>query len=408
MSSVPTSGHDESAFAPRIVSIDVFRGITIAVMIFVNALADVKGLPWWTYHAHVQEDRMTYVDMVFPFFLFIVGMSLPLSVARRFKRSSSVAGLWVHVLLRSFGLLVLGLLLANADFADEARMRMTGSIWALLGLVSAALYLNVYPNSKRFPRYPLLLRTLGIVGVVADFALFRRVTGDGQVAWIDFSYPEILGLIGLSYLAVAILYIPTRSWKWAPFAWFGVLVSLNAISSAHFLQFPTRLPLYIWPFGNGAMTSVIMAGVITTYIFLGREERPTKNRAMIRAVLFGALMMLVGRVLTPLGISKIRATPTWALYSAGSAILLFTLLYWICDIRNQTAWAALFRKAGSNGLLTYLLPDIWYFLTVILGLTYLDTHWPLGWEAVVKTVIFTLCILVLASGFTKAKVRLQL
>ena len=66
----------------RVVSIDIFRGLTMAAMIFVNALADVRGLPWWTYHAHANEDVMTYVDMVFPFFLFIVGMSLPLSVAQ--------------------------------------------------------------------------------------------------------------------------------------------------------------------------------------------------------------------------------------------------------------------------------------------------------------------------------------
>ena len=36
----------------RIVSIDIFRGLTIAVMIFVNELAEIRGLPWWTYHAH--------------------------------------------------------------------------------------------------------------------------------------------------------------------------------------------------------------------------------------------------------------------------------------------------------------------------------------------------------------------
>src|ERR1700734_3286345 len=92
--------------APRVVSIDIFRGLTMAVMIFVNQLSEVRGLPWWTYHAHAQEDVMTYVDMVFPFFLFIVGMSLPLSVAQRLKRNASMPSLWVHVLLRVLGLLV--------------------------------------------------------------------------------------------------------------------------------------------------------------------------------------------------------------------------------------------------------------------------------------------------------------
>ena len=62
--------------APRVVSIDIFRGLTMAVMIFVNALSEVRGLPWWTRHAPASVNVMTYVDMVFPFFLFAVGMSL--------------------------------------------------------------------------------------------------------------------------------------------------------------------------------------------------------------------------------------------------------------------------------------------------------------------------------------------
>jgi heparan-alpha-glucosaminide N-acetyltransferase len=79
--------------SPRVISLDVFRGFTMAVMIFVNELSSARGLPWWTYHAPGNVDVMTYVDMVFPFFLFIVGMSLPLSVAQRLKRNGSIAAL---------------------------------------------------------------------------------------------------------------------------------------------------------------------------------------------------------------------------------------------------------------------------------------------------------------------------
>lgn len=129
---------------PRVISIDIFRGLTMAVMIFVNALSEVRGLPWWTYHAHASDDVMTYVDMVFPFFLFAVGMSLPLAVAQRLKRNSSLPSLVAHVAVRVLGLIVLGEILANAQKADPARMGMSGSTWALLALICAALYLNVY------------------------------------------------------------------------------------------------------------------------------------------------------------------------------------------------------------------------------------------------------------------------
>ncbi|MGA2535372.1 MAG: DUF5009 domain-containing protein [Terracidiphilus sp.] len=392
---------------PRVVSIDIFRGLTMAVMIFVNQLADVRGLPWWTYHAHAQEDVMTYVDMVFPFFLFIIGMSMPLSIARRLERNASLPALWLHVLQRVFGLLVLGLILANAEKCDPARMPISGSLWALLALVYAGLYLNVYRKSDRFPAYSRILRLIGLFGVITLLAIFRRTTPGGHSAWIDFSYPEILGLIALSYLAVAILYVPTRRWVWMPLVWFILLISLCVFSTAKILLFPDRIPLYFWPFGNGAMPCIIMAGIVTSSIFIDASSIRTPRRAAVIAICFGLLMLAAGRLLTPLGISKIRATPTWSLYSIGAAVFLFALLHWACDVKQWTGWAIFFRPAGENTLTTYLLPDLWYFLSISLGLTFLNTHLVAGWPAVFKTFLFTFFILGFAWGLIKSNVRLQ-
>jgi heparan-alpha-glucosaminide N-acetyltransferase len=392
---------------PRVISIDVFRGLTMAVMIFVNALSEVRGLPWWTYHAPASVDVMTYVDMVFPFFLFAVGISLPLSVAQRLKRNSSSSALLAHVAVRVLGLIVLGEILANAEKANPARMGMSGSTWALLALICAALYLNVYGKSKRALTYSRVLRAFGLAGVILLLVLFRRTTTDGQAAWLDFSYPEILGLIGYSYLAVAILFIPTRRWTWMPAVWFTLLVSLCALSRAKIVIFPDRLPLYLWPFGNGAMCCIIMAGVVTSAIFLRPDGRVAPNWAIPFAVSFSIVTLLAGRALVPLGISKIRATPTWSLYSIAASVLLFTLLYWICDLRQWQRWAVIVHPAGSNTLLTYLLPDLWYFLLSATGFTYLDMHFSAVWPGVAKTLIFTFFLLVAAGAFTKARIRLQ-
>jgi heparan-alpha-glucosaminide N-acetyltransferase len=331
-----------------------------------------------------------------------------LSIAQRLKRNSSVLALWVHVIVRVLGLLALGLILANAEKADPERMGVRGSTWALLGLLSVALYLNVYVKSARYPGYSRILRLLGLAGVIALYAIFRRTAHDGHAAWIDGHYPEILGLIGYSYLAVAILYIPTRRWRWASCVWFVLLVGLCVLSTGKMIPFPRHIPLYFWPFGNGAEACIVMAGVITSSIFLGRDRRPSPRRAMSVAVGFGLLMLAAGRALTPFGISKIRATPTWSLYSIGASVLLFTLLYWICDVKQWTRWALPVRAAGANTLLTYLLPDLWYFLMVSLGITFFDTHFNWGWPGVVKTLVFTFFILAVAAGLTKAKVRLQL
>lgn len=393
--------------APRVDSIDIFRGLTMAMMIFVNALSDVRGLPWWTYHAHANDDLMTYVDMVFPFFLFAVGMSLPLSIAQRLKRNPSLLSMWGHVAIRVIGLIVLGEILANAEKADHARMGMSGSTWALLALICAALYLNVYGSSERAKTYSWVLRAVGLAGVTLLLALFRRTTTDGHSAWLDFSYPEILGLIGYSYLAATILFVPTRRWTWAPVVWFTVLVSFCALSTAKIFSLTDGLPLYLWPFGNGAMCCIIMAGVVTSSIFMRPAGRPLPNRAIPLAVGFSIVTFIAGRALVPLGISKIRATPTWVLYSIAASVLLFTMLHWICDLKQWQRWAAIFRPAGSNTLLTYLLPDLWYFLMGAAGFTYLDMHFNMGWPGIVKTLIFTLLMLAAAEVFTKAKIRLQ-
>jgi heparan-alpha-glucosaminide N-acetyltransferase len=393
---------------PRVASIDVFRGLTMAAMIFVNQLSSVPALPWWTYHAHADEDVMTYVDMVFPFFLFIVGMSMPISIAQRLKRDPSLPGLWLHVLHRAAALVILGLILANAEKADPARMPIGGNLWALLGLLSAALYLNVYPASKRFPAYARVLRGIGLAGLAVLFAIFRRSTHAGHAAWIDPSYTEILGLIGFSYLAVAVLYIPTRRWKCAPVLWFAALLALCILSTATLIPIPDGMPIYLWPFDNGAMSSIVMAGVVASQLFLGVDRRPNPRTAIFQAVGLAGLMLIAGWICIPLGISKIRATPTWSLWCIGVAMLVFTLLYWICDLKGQTKWSFFVKAAGSNTLLTYLLPDLWYFFFAAMSISYLDTHLSAGWPAVVKTAAFTILMLSLAALLTRARVRLQL
>jgi heparan-alpha-glucosaminide N-acetyltransferase len=395
------------ATAQRIASIDIFRGLTMAVMIFVNALDGVRGLPWWTHHAHANWDVMTYVDMVFPFFLFAIGLSLPIAIERRLKRNPSTAALWMHVIVRSASLVVLGLILANAEKADPTLMGIKGSLWALLGIFCAALFLLDYSSLKLLQPYARVLQVIGIAGTIILYAIFRRTIA-GHSAWIDFSYPEILGLIGFSYFAVSILYVPTRRWRWAPAMWFVVLVALCALSTDRMTLIHIRWPLYIWPFNNGSMGCIIMAGVVTTMFFRKPNAEVHSQTAIIRALAFAAIALGAGWALKPLGISKIRATPTWSLWSVGAAVILFVVLYWICDVKQWKRWAAPVHSAGANTLTTYLLPDIWDFALAALGLFFYEKIFPYGWPGVIKTVGFTCMILAISTLLTRARIRLQL
>jgi heparan-alpha-glucosaminide N-acetyltransferase len=388
----------------RVASIDIFRGLTVLVMIFVNDVSEVKGLPWWTYHLPGNVNGMTYVDMVFPFFLFIVGISLPLAIRHRLSKNASTAGLWLHVIARSLALVVLGIALANGEKADARLMGISGNLWLLLTLIGAVLFWNIYPRSLKYKTLFNAMKWVGLLSMVAMFAIFRRTGKDGHTAWLDFGYWEILGLIGWTYLAVCILYIPTRRWRWAPLAWLVAMVALNAVSLAHWITFSARLPYYFWPWNTGCFCLLVMAGIVTSTIFLSDAFATPKLKALW-AFSFAAALFLTGWLLTPLGISKIRATPTWGLYSAGAATLAFLALYCICDVQKHIRWAALVKPAGSNTLLTYLLPDF-YFVT--LGSVAFLNQWQHGWQGVLKSLVFTVLMLELSAVLTRCKLRLQL
>jgi predicted acyltransferase len=90
-------------------------------MIFINKLAKVKGSPWWTHHAPGKIDAMTYVDMVFPSFLFILGMAIPLALQARIKKGDHIPGILGHIALRSVALIVLAISASKVTVTNTRR-----------------------------------------------------------------------------------------------------------------------------------------------------------------------------------------------------------------------------------------------------------------------------------------------
>jgi heparan-alpha-glucosaminide N-acetyltransferase len=389
----------------RVASIDNFRGLTMVVMIFVNQIAEMKGLPWWTYHMPGSANGMTYVDMVFPFFLFIVGMSIPLAIRYRISKGDSELDLWRHVAFRSFGLILLGVILANSEKVDAYSTGIGGRAWTLIALLGAILFWNSYPKSPQYKSLFKALRFSGAILMVAMLIIFRRVSNSGRVVWLDTSYWEILGMIGWTYLGVCILYLPARRWRWAALGWFVALSALNIFCAAHWITFAYRLPFYLWPIKSGAGASMTMAGIATSTFFLSDAFAGDRKRKTIWASIFATALFAAAGLLTPFGISKIRATPTYCLICAGAAIFAFLSLYWICDVRKQIRWATFARPAGSNTLLTYLLPTI---CAGVFGRAVLAERWGYGWFGVIQAALFTAAILALSAVLSRLKVRMQL
>jgi hypothetical protein len=395
----------EQAGGGRVVSLDIFRGLTMLVMIFVNDLASVHGLPWWNYHMPPHMNGMTYVDVVFPSFLFILGMAIPLAVRKRLEAGDSMPRLWCHILIRTFSLVVLGLVLANAEKVDPKLVGMQPGLWATLALVGAILLWVVYPKTDGRQLLYRILKYAGLILLVVMLAIFRRTARDGNVAWLDFGYWEILGLIARAYLAACILYIPLRRKPWAPMALLVGLTALNVVSRLGWVNFLHHIPRAIWPFDAGELPGIAMAGIVASTIFLDSSLARSFKAKALWALGYAAILLGAGWILLPFGVQKNAATPSWCLFCSGISVLLFLALYWLADVRRITGWAAILKPAGSNTLLTYLLPDLFYFAC---GAALAPFLWNSGLPGLARSVIFTFAILGVAGVLTKLRVRMQL
>src|SRR6266436_4195893 len=137
----PNSSTQTAATQPqRITSIDALRGFVMFMMIFVNDLAGAgKVVPDLMVHfsdRHHGGSGMTFVDLVFPAFLFIVGMSIPLALgARKAKGEPGWKTLW-HVVLRTLSLLAIGILMVH-ETPDTAALGWPGAWWCVLMYLSA-------------------------------------------------------------------------------------------------------------------------------------------------------------------------------------------------------------------------------------------------------------------------------
>src|SRR5262245_6037162 len=133
------------AQSSRIMSIDALRGFVMFTMIFVNDLAGAPHeiTPDWMVHfsdRHKGGSGMTFVDLVFPAFLFIVGMSIPIALTGRLKKGDSAWKLLGHVITRTLALLLIGILMVNGEGRPNSElMGVSANTWTVIMFTSAML-----------------------------------------------------------------------------------------------------------------------------------------------------------------------------------------------------------------------------------------------------------------------------
>lgn len=387
----------------RIQSIDIFRGLTIFVMVFVNDVAGVSGLPDWMYHAAADADAMTYVDIVFPAFLIIVGMSIPLAMQRRQEKGESLHKTFQHVAIRTTGLIVLGVFMVNAEEMNVQANLIPKSWWNILFYLSAIAIWNQYPRDPGSKKNLFrLLQFIGIVTLVILAFLYRKGEPD-SLTGMTTSWWGILGLIGWAYLISTIIYFISKGSLSFLIAIFCLLLFISLGLNDPDLQ---QLRWLKAQSGHLVHSSLTVSGIILTILL----QKGTSNNGMANSIklilMFAGFSFLAGYFLRPvIGLSKIYATPTWALYSIGWSCLVFAAVHWLVEIKGIKDWAGFLKPAGTNPLLTYILPFIYY---AIVGFGFWPAILNQGIAGVLRSIVFSLLILWIANLLTKKGVRLRL
>ena len=406
-----------SPLPDRVLSVDVFRALTILGMIFVNELGQgfLKDVPAWLRHAPADVSAMTVADLVFPAFLFIVGLAIPLALDRRRARGWPLHRVLRHIIGRTFGLLVLGVFMVNLHTLDPAATGLSRPVFELLLYAGVILVLNRCPDAHGWRRVLwLTARGLGVVVLVLLARQYRGTGPEGPV-WLRTQWWGILGLIGWAYLVSSLAYLATRGAPAGLMGVLGLLVLLNIGDRCGALAALQPLREYVFLGGHiGGHASLTVAGMLVAVLMgLGGPGAggggAARGGGVAAVSLLGLGLAAAGRLLEPLyGISKIKATPTWCLYSAALCTGLLLLLFLLVDRWRWTAWARPLQPVGANPLLAYILPDIVYALLAVAGVRWLEEHFVVGGVAVARAVIFAALMAGLTAVGTRLRIRLAL
>ncbi len=293
----------------RLVSLDAFRGLAIAAMILVNNPGDWENV--YPPLLHAEWHGWTPTDLIFPSFLFIVGVSLVFSLAKRSTVSDPAALHWQ--ILRRTGLIFLfGLLLNLFPTFDLAQLRVAGVLQriAIVYGITATMVLHTSVRVQAWITGAILLLYWGLLTLVPVPGHGPgELTPQGNLAaWLD----QIL--------------LPGRMWRgtWDPE---GILSTLPSIATA-------------------------LCGVLT-----GHWLRSGRPREVIAGRLFVAgWLVLLGGTLWDIWfpINKNLWTSSFVLFTAGAALQCLAFCYWLIDVEGRRRWAYPLVVYGMNAITVYV------------------------------------------------------
>lgn len=347
----------------RILSIDIVRGLTLLLMLFVNDLY-MPGVPAWLGHTEMNFDGMGLADWVFPSFLFMVGISIPYAIEARRRRGASDLKIAGHILWRTLSLICIGVALLNAGRINPEFTGITSSTWRWLFFLFLFMLWNSYPRESRYNLIFKILRAAGFIGIVVLLAIFRAGTPEDP-QWLVASWWGILGLIGWGYVVAALTSLAIRGSLIGAVVVWAVFFALNCISSAGLNDWATSLRTILGTVLQGNTPMIVLTGLVTgTYLMRSQHD---KRRKMWTMVVAGVVSIAAGFVLRNWYIiSKILATPSWGLICNGISLLVLAFVFYRTDICGRTRFTSLLETTGRNSMTTYLAPSVVYMIIALL------------------------------------------
>ena len=306
----------------RLSSLDAFRGMTIAGMILVNNPGSWQHV--YAPFRHAEWHGWTPTDLIFPFFLFIVGVSVSLAFSKKLERVDSYVSIYTKIFRRSLILFALGIALRLLFRFDFSHLRIPGVLQriAICYLISALIFSKVGIKGRVAIIFFLLVGYYLVMKLVP-------VPGYGAGVW-DYQ-GNLCGFID-SKLMGGHLYLPQFDPE-------GILSTFPAIAST-------------------------LLGTLA-----GDWLRSSKNVFWKSGGLFtaGTVLTISGLLLHPLfPINKQLWTSTYVLFSAGAALLILGLCLWLMDGLGWKKWAYPFLVLGTNAIFVYVASTVMVkFLVVI-------------------------------------------
>jgi len=402
-----------TGFTQRNTAIDILRALTMLLMIFVNDLWTVSGVPGWMMHAKIDQDMLGLSDTVFPCFLFVVGMSIPFAIERRFSKGFSGVSTVGHILTRSLALLIMGVFIVNSETGISPETGLSYPVYRILMITGFLLVWNVYPHSEkpRVQRIYTLLKIFGLLLLLYLAIIFRDARGGVfQARWWG-----ILGLIGWTYLICAFVYLFTRDrLKYLIPVWlvFIVLCILKSVTrdGTPLLNLPEKNFFDEWirilHIDNGAHPALTMGGIILALI--STKYKQLSNLKKITGVLIIVVFLFLAGLISHKFwiISKNMGTPPWVLYCTALSVGVYAILYWLVE-KGKAHWFNIIQVAGTATLTCYLVPFIAYSVSALIGI-HLPEWLTTGFAGIMKCAAYSFMVIGITYLLGRIHIKLKI